>query len=120
MVFMAALMGRFNPQIKGEITSGGGGVMEHVAHKRGWLAMVAWASQRHKSGGGGALLRPEVGDEVVGRLGRAGYEAMWVGVVGWWARWLGPAGRPRPKEWAGRLGWKRKEKGNPLKIDFKI
>jgi hypothetical protein len=23
-----------------------------------------------------------------------------------------------PKEWAGRLGWNRKEKGNPLKIDF--
>jgi hypothetical protein len=35
MVFMAALTGQFNPQIKGEITSGGGGVMEHVARKRG-------------------------------------------------------------------------------------
>jgi hypothetical protein len=35
MVFMAALTGRFNPQIKGEITSGGGGVMEHVTRKRG-------------------------------------------------------------------------------------
>jgi hypothetical protein len=54
----------------------------------------------------------------VGRLGRASYEARWAGVVGWWARRLGPAGRPKPKEWAGRLGWKRKEKGNPLKIDF--
>jgi hypothetical protein len=37
-------------------------------------------------------------------------------VVGWWARRLGPTGRPRPKEWAGRLGWKRKEKGKPLKL----
>jgi hypothetical protein len=35
MVFMAALTGRFNPQIKGEIMSGGGGVMEHVVRKRG-------------------------------------------------------------------------------------
>jgi hypothetical protein len=35
MVFVAALTGRFNPQIKGEITSRGGGVMEHVARKRG-------------------------------------------------------------------------------------
>jgi hypothetical protein len=38
--------------------------------------------------------------------------------LGWWVGWLGLAGRPRPKEWAGWLGWKRKEKGNPLKIDF--
>jgi hypothetical protein len=29
----------------------------------------------------------------VGRLGRAGYEARWAGVVGWWARRLGPVGR---------------------------
>jgi hypothetical protein len=36
--------------------------------------------------------------------------------VGWWARRLGPAGWPRSKEWAGWLGWKRKEKGNPLKL----
>jgi hypothetical protein len=35
MVFVTALTGRFNPQIKGEITSRGGGVMEHVARKRG-------------------------------------------------------------------------------------
>jgi hypothetical protein len=35
MVFMAALTGQFNSQIKGEITSGGGGVMEHVTLKRG-------------------------------------------------------------------------------------
>jgi hypothetical protein len=37
MVFMAALTGWFNPQIKGEITwgGGGGGVMEHVARKWG-------------------------------------------------------------------------------------
>jgi hypothetical protein len=35
------------------------------------------------------------------------------GGPGWWARQLGPAGRPRLKEWAGRLGWKRKEKGKP-------
>jgi uncharacterized protein YceK len=34
-VFMAALTGRFNPQIKGEIMSGCGGVMEHVTRKRG-------------------------------------------------------------------------------------
>jgi hypothetical protein len=34
----------------------------------------------------------------VGRLGRAGYEATWAGLVGWWARQLGPAGRPRPTE----------------------
>jgi hypothetical protein len=40
-------------------------------------------------------------------------------VSGWeakWAGWFGRAGRPRPKEWAGRLGWKWKEKGNPLKM----
>jgi hypothetical protein len=34
----------------------------------------------------------------VGRLGRASYKARWAGVVGWWARRLGPGGRPRPKE----------------------
>jgi hypothetical protein len=39
-------------------------------------------------------------------------------VVGWGAGWLGLAGRPRPKEWVGQLRWKRKEKGNPSKIDF--
>jgi hypothetical protein len=61
------------------------------------------------------LLRPEVGDE-------AGSWAAWAkwavkpGGPGWCQ--FGLAGRPRPKEWAGRLGWKRKEKGNPLKIDF--
>jgi hypothetical protein len=43
MVFMTALTGRFNLQIKGEITSRGGGVMEHVVCKRGRLAMTAWA-----------------------------------------------------------------------------
>jgi hypothetical protein len=43
MVFMAALMGRFNPQIEGEIMSGGGGVMEYVARKRERLALAAWA-----------------------------------------------------------------------------
>jgi hypothetical protein len=41
-------------------------------------------------------------------------------VVGWWARRLGPAGRPRPKEWAGWLGWKRKEKRNPLKLIYRF
>jgi hypothetical protein len=46
----------------------------------------------------------------MGRLGRAGYEARWAGVVGWGARRLGPAGRPRPKEWAGRLAGKEKKK----------
>jgi hypothetical protein len=35
MVFMVALTGWFNPQIKGEITSGGGRVMEHIMRKRG-------------------------------------------------------------------------------------
>jgi hypothetical protein len=93
MVFMAALTGRFNPQIKGEITSGGGGVMEHVARKRGKAG--------HGGGGGGALLWSEVGDDIVDRLGRAGCEARWAGVVGWWAGRLGSVGGPRAKEWAG-------------------
>jgi hypothetical protein len=77
-------------------------------------------------GGGGSqkgwwqprCFRPKEEEGSGGQVGRVGYEARWAGVVGWWARQLGPAGRPRPKEWAGRLGWKRKEKGNPLKIDF--
>jgi hypothetical protein len=30
--------------------------------------------------------------------------------VGWWAGRLGPASRPRPKEWVGRLEKKRKRK----------
>jgi hypothetical protein len=86
--------------------------LEKWSHGRGkaGAALGGGARRGGGGGGGGALLRPEVGDEVVGRLGRAGYEARWAGVVGWWARRLGPAGRPRPKEWAGRLGWKRKEK----------
>jgi hypothetical protein len=88
--------------------------LEKWSHGGGEAGAALGGSARR--GGGGALLRPEVGDEVVGRLGRAGYEARWAGVVGWWARRLGPAGRPRPKEWSGRLGWERK--GNPLKIDF--
>jgi hypothetical protein len=94
--------------------------MEHVMRKRGkaghgGLGVAAPQAWRRR------WQRPasvDVGDKVVGRLGRAGYEARWAGVMGWWARWLGPAGRPWPKEWAGRLSWKRKEEGNPLKIDF--
>jgi hypothetical protein len=40
--------------------------------------------------------------------------------VGRWAGHLGSANWPRPEKWAGRLGWKRKEKkkGSPFKIDF--
>jgi hypothetical protein len=34
----------------------------------------------------------------VGHLGRPGYKARWAGVVGWWARQLGPGGRLRSKE----------------------
>jgi hypothetical protein len=88
----------------------------------GWWNNGARRAQEGKAGHGGlgVAAAPEVGDEVVGCLGRAGYEARWAGVVGWWARRLGPTGRPRPKEWASRLGWKRKEKGKPLKIDFLI
>jgi hypothetical protein len=45
-------------------------------------------------------------------------QAVKPGGLGWWAGRPGSSGGPRQKEWAGRLGWKRKEKGNPLEIDF--
>jgi hypothetical protein len=86
MVFMAALTGRFNPQIKGEITSGGGGVMEHVARKRGkaghgGLGVVeagswaAWAKRAAKPGGPGWCRfglagRPRLRDREASVLGR--------------------------------------------------
>jgi hypothetical protein len=44
------------------------------------------------------------------RAGRAAERPSGLGGLG------RPASRPRPKEWVGRLGWKRKEKGNPLKM----
>jgi hypothetical protein len=68
----------------------------------------------------GLAVRPEEdegGRAPVVRERRGGAGPMGRG-LGWWAGWLGPTDRKRPKEWAGRLGWKRKEKGNPLKIYF--
>jgi hypothetical protein len=75
----------------------------HAERRRGsaWLLGL----RRMKAGGAGG--QGEKGG--VWLVGRG---------VGRWAGWLGPAGRPRLEEWAGQLGWKRKEKGNPLEIDF--
>jgi hypothetical protein len=43
--------------------------------------------------------RPEVGDEVVGHLGRAGCEARWAGVVSVCASWQAKA-QGRGSQWA--------------------
>jgi hypothetical protein len=82
--------------------------------------MLHVACKRGKAGLGGLAARPEEdegGRAPVVRERRGGAGPVGRG-LGWWAGQLGPADRPRPKEWGGRLGWKRKEKGNPLKIDF--
>jgi hypothetical protein len=76
--------------------------------------MAPWVRRRHKPGGGGAPLgRSACGGRsrtVPGGQGEKGGAGLVGQGVGWWAGRLGPAGRPRPKEWAGRLGWKKKKK----------
>jgi hypothetical protein len=57
------------------------------------------ARPEEDEGGRGPVVRERRGG--TGLVGRG---------VGRWAGWLGPAGRPRPKEWAGRLEKKRKRK----------
>jgi hypothetical protein len=72
-------------------------------------AGLSLAARPEEDEGGRAPVVRESRGGGVGPVGRG---------LGWWAERLGPAGRPRLKEWVGRLGWKRKEKGNPLKINF--
>jgi hypothetical protein len=117
VVFMAALIGRFNPQR--EWWSNGA---RRAQEGEGWPWRLGRRSGTSLAAAGlGLAARPEEdegGRAPVVRERRGGGAGPVGQGLGWWAGWFGPAGRPRPKKWVGRLGWKRKEKGNPLKIDF--
>jgi hypothetical protein len=86
-----------------------GGVVSWRGRSRGGSAR--WGGGSSKGRRRPRCFRPKEEEDSsgqVGRLGRAGYEASG---LGWWARRLGPAGRPRPKgEWAGWVGKERKRK----------
>jgi hypothetical protein len=120
MVFMVALTGRFNLQIKGEITSGGGGVMEHVACKRGKAghgglgvaAVQAW--RRRGSAWPLGLRRMKAdGPQWSGREGGCWAGGSGTGIMGSVA-W---AGRQAKAEGvSGPAGLETKRKGNPLKM----
>jgi hypothetical protein len=77
---------------------GSSGVVVQAERLLGLRRMkVGGARQSGREGGGHWVGGPESGE--VGRAARASHN-------------------PRLEEWAGRLGLKRKEKGNPCEIDF--
>jgi hypothetical protein len=89
----------------GSCTKGGGSWRLGCGGADREAAGLGLAARPEEEEGGQALVVRE-------RRGRAGLVGRG---VGWWAGQLGPADRPRPKEWAGRLGWKRKLKRKSIK-----